>query len=83
MRLTMNYFLNVAIQAIKWYLGTGAANTLIDSIISLISDERTGEEKRAYVVEMGRSQLDLVDKEFGIKALIELVLAKYLTKTSA
>ena len=75
----MNYFLNVAIQAIKWYLGTNAASVLIDATISLISDDRTGAEKREYVLQVGKQQLDLVDKEFGIKALIELVLAKYLS----
>ena len=77
----MNYFLNVAIQAIKWYLGTNAASILIESVISLISDDRSGAEKRDYVIQMGRDQLDLVDKEFGIKALIELVLAKYTEKS--
>jgi hypothetical protein len=74
--MTQTYFLSLAISALRWYLGTGASARIISLVNRLMSDaDKTGAEKRALVVKFALDELNLIGKEFVVKAMIELTLA--------
>ena len=74
-----SYFLNLAISALRWYIGTGAFDRITGLIRELIETSASGDEKRRYVLDFARHEYNFISDSarFSVKAIIELTLLRY------
>ena len=65
--------LSLALSFLKWWISSKIFNRIVELVDNMVSVDISGDEKRAYVIQMMKREYDLLTTA-GIAAVIELYL---------